>query len=835
MGEVYRARDTRLDRTVALKIIRQSELPERDRVERFKREARAISRLSHPNICTLYDIGEHDGEAFLVMEYLEGETLASRLERGPLPIREVLRFGAQMAEALDIAHRNGVIHRDLKPSNIMFASGSVKLLDFGLAKLREPDGGRPVSDTTMTLGLSTDGTLLGSLPYMAPEQLEGKPVDERTDIFALGAVLYEMLTGEAAFQGSTQVSLIAAILSVEPVSMVTRQPQTPPLVDRTIRRCLAKAPDERWQTAADLAAELKYLGETPSAVLSSPATRRHWVRSAALVSAALIVGAGLIAIGLTVRSPVQSLPSFQRLTFHRGIITAARVAPDGQTLVYSAAWEGRPYDLYLTRIGSYESRSLGMVHGRLFGISKSNEMAFMRGRQTVFDASGTMARVPLAGGVARELLENVMAADWAPDGSSLAVARFSGTPGKVQLEFPIGSKVYESVRALVSLRVSPDGEHVALMEGTPREIAIVDRAGHKKTLSTGWWPALGLAWSADGKEIWFTGSRSGPPALRAVSLSGKERLLAESPDWLTIQDVLLDGRVLAVRDNAREGFACRTPNDTSDRDLSWFDLSVIKALSADGRTVAFGEVRGSQKVMSIYIRKTDGSAAVRLGDGAPQDLSPDGRWVVTRTVGALPTWMILPVGPGLARTLPRGDVVTRYEADFLPNGQAVAFGGQEEGREPSIYVQDLTGGLPRRISPEGVRTTGLATPDSQFVLGSSGGKHILFPVNDGQPRVLSFLSPDDSPVQWTSDGHSLFVIRVASPPGTDLQLDQTMEGQIDKVDIASGRRSPWTTVKPVDPIGLESIYAVYITPDGSSYCYGYDRTLSDLFMIEGIK
>ena len=204
MGEVYRARDTRLDRTVALKVIRASELAGGDRVERFKREARAISRLNHPHICALYDIGEQDGQAFLVMEYVPGETLAQRLGRGPLRIEEVLRYGVQIAEALDAAHRNGVVHRDLKPSNIMLARGGVKLLDFGLAKLRTLDVEGADNATTLSLGLSEEGLILGSLPYMAPEQLEGKPVDARADLFALGAVLYEMVTGDAPFRGTAK-------------------------------------------------------------------------------------------------------------------------------------------------------------------------------------------------------------------------------------------------------------------------------------------------------------------------------------------------------------------------------------------------------------------------------------------------------------------------------------------------------------------------------------------------------------------------------------------------------------------------------------------------------
>ena len=829
MGDVYRARDTRLDRTVALKVIRPSELQGRDRVERFKREARAISRLNHPHICALYDIGEQDHEAFLVMEYVAGETLAQRLERGPLRIEEVLRYGVQIADALDVAHRNGVVHRDLKPSNVMLARDGVKLLDFGLAKLREVDAEKLGNATTISLDLSEDGLILGTLPYMAPEQLEGKPVDARADLFALGAVLYEMVTGEPPFRGSSKASLIVAILSEEPVPSKTRQPLTPPLLDHTISRCLAKAADDRWQTAADLAAELKYVLETLHDREPAPVSVRRRTRTAVIIAAALATGAALMAIGLSTRKPAGSSPSFQRLTFRRGIITAARVAPDGQTILYSASWEGQPYDLYQTRLGSHEARSLGLPDARLFGISTLNEVAFMRGRQSVSFASGTLARVPLAGGAPRELLENVAAADWTPDGSALAVVRSSEATGNVQLEFPVGTKVYESATTLRSLRISPAGDRVAFMEGrNPTEISVVDRTGQKKTLSAGWWPALGLAWSPDGSELWFTGSRASAPALRAVSVDGKERLLAQAPDALRIQDVFRDGRVLAVRDYGREGFACRAADESSDRDLSWFDGSALEALSADGRSVLFGEIRGGGAPTSgIYLRRTDGTPAVRLGDGFSEDLSPDGHWVLTRFTGAASTWMLVPVGVGLPRTLPRGSVVARHEANFLPDGKGLAFGGAEQGRGTRIYVQDLNGGAPRPISPEGVRTAGLATPDGRFIEGSSSGRHLLFSVDGGDPRPLPFLSSEDSALQWTRDGRFLYVLRASPWSDTAAQIYQTMEAQIDKVDTVTGIRTPWRTLKPTDPVGLETISDVHVNPAGTAYCYGYGRTLSD--------
>ena len=263
MGEVYRARDTRLDRSVAIKLLPSEFLNPADRrVERFRNEARAIARITHPNICTLHDLGEDGAAIFLVMEYVEGVTLARRLEDGPLALALALRTAAQIADALDHAHRHGVVHRDLKPSNIMLTRDGAKLLDFGLAKLKERDEQRP-TDATRT-GLTDVGTIVGTIPYMAPEQVEGHEVDARTDVFSFGVVLYEMLCGRRPFEGDSRASLMAAIVAAEPPAPSTLQPRTPAALERLILRCLAKDPDERWQTARDLAAELRWIGETGS-------------------------------------------------------------------------------------------------------------------------------------------------------------------------------------------------------------------------------------------------------------------------------------------------------------------------------------------------------------------------------------------------------------------------------------------------------------------------------------------------------------------------------------------------------------------------------------------
>ena len=310
MGEVYKARDTRLARTVAVKVLPPHLTLSQEARQRFEREAKAISRLSHPHICALFDVGQQDGTDFLVMELLEGETLSARLAKGPLPLEDVVRYGIEMADALDLAHRQGIVHRDLKPGNVMLTQSGVKLLDFGLAKVVAPLFPRSDASESLTASMPADlteeGTLLGTFQYMAPEQLEGRAADARSDIFAFGTVLYEMATGRKAFAGSSQAAIAGAIMGQEPPPISSLQPLSPPAFDRLVRNCLAKDPDRRWQTAHDIGLQLAGMGElAPQVAGTAPATHvfRRWMPWA-VVSAA--VAAAVIAV---FRPSVPSLPA----------------------------------------------------------------------------------------------------------------------------------------------------------------------------------------------------------------------------------------------------------------------------------------------------------------------------------------------------------------------------------------------------------------------------------------------------------------------------------------------------------------------------------------------
>ncbi len=439
MGEVYLAWDARLGREVAVKVLPQSAATNADRLRRFEQEARAAGALNHPNVLAVYDVGEHESLPYIVSERLEGDTLRTQIRAGGLTPRKAVEHGVQIARGLAAAHQRGIVHRDLKPENVFVTrDGHVKILDFGLAKLRGDEASGPEEETATHE--TRPGVVVGTVPYLSPEQVRGLPADARSDIFALGSVLYEMLARRRAFDGETNSEVQAAILRAEPPELSTIDPQVPATLDRVVRRCLEKRPEDRFQTAQDVAFALEAVGTTTSPRPVAEAGRGGRWRASLALLAAVLVGIPIGALLLAALRRPPAPPSYTQLTFRRGAILSARFSHDGQTVVYSAAWDGQPAQVFATRIGSREARPLGL-EGVVLSVSSKDEVAVKRGRflgrrMTGQPDMGTLARVSLAGGAPRDLLENVMAADWDPEGRELAVLR--RVDGKKRLEYPIG-------------------------------------------------------------------------------------------------------------------------------------------------------------------------------------------------------------------------------------------------------------------------------------------------------------------------------------------------------------------------------------------------------------
>jgi Tol biopolymer transport system component len=482
MGEVYRARDTRLERTVAIKVLPQHLSPSPDVRQRFEREARTISQLSHPHICALYDIGREGDTDYLVMEFLEGQTLSERLARGPLPLEQTLRYGTEIADALDKAHRQGIVHRDLKPGNVMLTKSGVKLLDFGLAKAVETPSRQPVLTSFPTVAggpaLTQEGTILGTFQYMPPEQLEGKEADARTDIFAFGAVLYEMATGRKAFSGGSQASLISAIMGSEPPAISTVAPMTPPALDRVVRTCLSKDPDDRFQTAHDAKLQLQWIAEGGSqAGLPAPvvARRKNLEKLAWAIAAAAILAAGLAAFGYLRRAPAEAfrMRSFllppEKSDFELGGVNGGSltISPDGRQTTFAAKGPDGKVVLWLRSLGDLTAKPIAGTEGATFPFWSPD------GRFLAFFADGKLKKVDISGSPPLDLCDapNGRSGGWSRDGvilfspdTTTALSQVPAAGGA-----PAPATKLDTARGETTHRWAtflPDGKHFLYMAGS---------------------------------------------------------------------------------------------------------------------------------------------------------------------------------------------------------------------------------------------------------------------------------------------------------------------------------------------------------------------------------
>ena len=839
MGEVYRARDPRLGREVAIKVLPSGPAPDSEHLRRFEQEARATAALNHPNILAVFDIGSQDNSPYIVSELLEGATLRSRLISGPLPVRKAVDYALQIVRGLAGAHDHGIFHRDLKPENIFITrDGHVKILDFGLAKLTMPEPDAPGMSTQATLDSVTGrGVLLGTLGYMSPEQCRGANIDARSDIFSFGAVLYEMISGQRAFRGDTTADTISSILKEEPHDLSSAGRDVPPLLERIVHHCLEKDPAARFQSARDVAFALEALSSvsslttgvlaTPAPAIVAPPSRKSWLVPSLLgVIAVLLAAVALLFIRVNAPSPEP--PSYRQLTFARESISSARFAPDQQTIIYSTARIGMQTELFSLVADSHAPVGLGLKDVDVESISSTGEMLLILQRHSLVRVArvGVLARAPLNGAAPRPMMNDIVDADWGPD-NQIAVARY--LDGHFRVEYPIGHVRYEPTTGYVSnVRVSPKGDWVAFAEhptlgDDAGYVAMVDSSSHKRILSPQQSALEGMNWAPSGKEVWFTSAVVNTEfQLRAADLSGHTRVVDRIPGLPALYDIAHDGRVLLGQGTLRLLTYARGPGQAQERDVTIQNWNESSAISPDGRQILLNdEGVGSGPDYDIYVGATDGSAPVRVGDGHGYDFSPDMKWVLSSFPLHVPRQLFLiPIGIGETRQITH-DSIDRGRARFLPDGKNVVFTGTEPGHKSRIYVQGIDSGTARPISPEGVSGF-FPTPDGKSVFGVSDSV-ALYPVDgQGAPRPVPGIHPNESIFSVSPDGRSALV---------GLLLGDSMD--VMRVDLSSGRRELFKKIGPFDPAGVFLVDAA-LTPDGKYYAYSCFNALSQLYLAEGL-
>ena len=847
MGEVYRARDTRLGRDVAVKVLPQHLSANPELRARFEREARAIGSLNHPHICTLHDVGREGVTDYLVMELVEGETLSTRLAKGPLPLADVLRIGGQVADALERAHRAGVTHRDLKPGNVMLTKTGAKLMDFGLAR---GTGLGPSSDLTssptMTSPLTAEGTIIGTFQYMAPEQLEGQEADARADLWALGCLLHEMATGKRAFEGKSQASLITAIMGSEPAPVSQLSPLAPAALDRLVGACLAKDPAERIQSAHDVKLQLSWIAaggsQTGAAAVTGVTARSRGTPG----RAALAVGAVALVLGATAgyfggKQTSSSMAGageirYKAVTFEEGFVFAARFAPDERTIVYSADWDRKPRDLFVTGLDSPDFRPLGFTGSDLLAVSRTGDLGTLAGSKIVggspYSRRGTLALASLTGGASRPQLEGVRYADYGPDGS-MAVVRDVGR--QQTLEYPAGHVIRKvniwreaGSLGIVNPRVSPSGEYVAYFDLSNRNaltVKIVNRTG--KVVATGptfgdWW---GLAWTPS-NEVWCAveDTIGNQTPIYSLDVRGRSRLVYRAPGYLTLHDISRHGDVLASFDHDIGHAELVDATNAPPVDRSWRDGAEVEAFSADHTMLS--RLRGGSGGVngSIFLWRPGVDQPIRISEGNEAALSADASKALVVSTATPPTVTIVPTGAGIPQPLDLGKIESVVWKGWHPDGRPL-LSLVRPGIAPVVHAFTPAGRDPVAILPPELQLNGAnqISPDgSRVVATDSTGHLVLSSFATRAYHPLPGVSSTDRVIGWAADGASAFVI--STQPGAM---------QVDRVNVLTGTRTPWKSVH-TNHAAVTGLSRIIASPDGH-LAYSYRNTRSELYVIHGLK
>lgn len=836
MGEVYAAHDDRLNRTVAVKVLPVAFSADRERLNRFAQEARSAAALNHPNILSIYDIGEDAGAPYIVSELLEGETLRERLRTGALPMRKAIDYALQIARGLAAAHEKGIIHRDLKPENLFLTEdGRVKILDFGLAKLTRPD--TPSGADEATIQAATEaGMIMGTVGYMSPEQVRGKPADARSDIFAFGAILYEMISGKRAFHGETPADTMSAILKEEVPELSETARNVPPGLERIVRHCLEKSPAQRFHSANDLAFDLEALTDLSTSTRSAARAvvardeQQERRRRFQWIAAAISMAIGLTAIGWYIArtSAAAPPPEYKQITFRTGSIGNARFTPDG-SVVYSAVYEGGQDQLYMATMNENGAREIGIKDAEILSISKNGELAIRLNTQILpgYARAGTLARVPLSGGTPREVLDNVQDADWAADGEKMAVIRYVPESAHWRLEYPAGKVLLDGVDWISHPKISPDGKMVAFLDhespagDDQGSVSVIDLDGKVKKLASGYVSVEGIVWAPNGKELWYTATRKGNAEnLRGVTLGGKERAITNVPGGMWLADIR-NGDLLTVAHQIKIGIKGVAPGKTDEHELGWLGWGIARDISWDGTKIIFEEEGdGGGPDYTVFFRDTDGSPPVKIGQGIGLAISPDKKWVITKPnkSGAL---YVVPTGAGEMRQLTHDEV--KYDgARYLPDGKHLVAIGIEKGHGIRDYIIDLQDGSSKPLTAEGIVGARLSLDGTSLLVRNSEGKTGTWAIEGGSFKAIAGLDPKYAVIGYSPDGKALNII------------DRTSTERVTNVfrfDLATQKVTPWKTFGNPALFSGPPVYS----RDGRAYVYVYTQVLSVGYVATGIK